>query len=119
MDEQVNTRPTAASGQVDLKVVNSVEELLELSRRKSGKLRAWSDMSRPGMIELIAEAGELRRARCQELFGTEALDQITMIHFPLRVERVEEVKDRQRKRPRGPYYASEEEATLRIKGNPN
>ena len=66
----------------------------------------------------IAQRGRellsLRRARCEEFFGDMAVERINRIHLPLRVERVEE--RRERKRSRGPYYANEDEATFRMTG---
>ena len=111
---QRRATPSDSSPSADLELIDSIEELLDLSRRKSGKFRAWSDVAPPGMCELIAEGGELRRARCEEFFGEAAVDRITRIHLPLRVERVEE--KRERRRSRGPYYANEDEATFRMNG---
>ena len=119
--DKVNDRvridaPQQVATDIEVLQLDTVQELLDLSRRKTGKFRAWSARSRPGMCELVAEAGELRRARCEEFFGQLAVDRISHAHLPLCVERVEG-PEHPRRRPhqiRGPYYASEDESTLRI-----
>jgi hypothetical protein len=118
MTQREDQTPDPSPSGQDLQLIDSVEELLDLSRRKSGKFRAWSDVAPPGMCELVAEGGELRRARCEEFFGQAAVNRITMVHLPLRVERLEEQRERRRTRSRGPYYASEEESTVRMNDGP-
>lgn len=108
--------PRQVAGDIEVLIIDTVQELLDLSRHKTGKFRAWSAISGPGMCELVAEAGELRRARCEEFFGQPAVERISLAHLPLRVERVEDTQHHSKRgrRNRGPYYASEDESTLRI-----
>ena len=116
MSHRVDPHPDPDRGGQDLQLIESVEELLDLSRQKSGKFRAWSDVAAPGVCELVAEGGELLHSRCEEFFGQVAVDRITRAHLPLRVERCDEQTKRRRARSRGPYYASEDESTVRMNG---
>ena len=122
--EKVNDRARTdahqqVAGDTEILMINTVEEFLDLSRRKTGRFRAWSDTARPGTCELVAETGELRRARCEEFFGQTAVERISLAHLPLRVERVEEDAPKRGQQGRGPYYASEDESTLRIIPRPH